>query len=93
MKDGGEVRVFHNRRTDEMRESFGDDAAAIRARRQDMAGYAIVAWDYDGSTSCSVWNYSGRTVPRHLIPEFVSRTVADRIASSDYAPATPDAAS
>lgn len=62
--------------------SFVRSSETIANCRPDMAGYTIVAWTRNGSTSVDCAT-NGVPVPALLIPEIVRMAVADYIHNLD----------
>jgi hypothetical protein len=85
-KDGrAPIRVYRSGQTveaDQMRQRFAMATDEVIAYRRNMAGYAIVAWGADGSTSVVV-RTAGSPVPLLMVPEFVKTCVADWIHTKD----------
>lgn len=84
MKSGGAfVRVIPNEMSATLTRYFRQDARAIANKRaSDLAGYAIVAWSLDGSTSAQMFIGEGRVVPRFSAVEFVKNALTDHLISS-----------
>jgi hypothetical protein len=51
------------------------------ARASDMAGFAIVAWGFDGGVSTSVRVRDSRQVGRTMVPDFVKSALIDHNAT------------
>lgn len=77
LKGGGEVRLLHNRRPRNVRESFKEDCRiALNNRGEKMAGYAVVVWDiFGGTTAASI---ASQHVPGQLLPEMAKLALIDR---------------
>ena len=91
MKNGGaSVRVFHQPEYTQMHRYFVGDAEIIAAKRTQIAGYAIVVWTTNGSTSVA-GHTMGLPVPKMLMPDFVKTCVSDWLLS-ETKPPSPDSA-
>ena len=81
MKDGGaELHIFRRDDNNRILAGFVKNSDMIAECRPDMCGYAIVAWERDGSSSV-VCATTGNPVPTLLVPEFVKTAIADFIHS------------
>lgn len=77
-KSGGEVRLL-NTNIDERRKEIERHCREVIDIQEKIEGFAIVAWDKDGKSTCYAANYES-PIPHILIPEFVkSRLLAHRI--------------
>jgi hypothetical protein len=84
LKSGGAVlRVLRNDRARSLCREFQADVSAIASkRRDDMAGYAVIAWSVDGTTSTVAHASDTRFVGQSELPDFV-RTAMIRHYSAD----------
>lgn len=81
-KDGrGDLRVIHTRTVADDRadvEYFVRRVLDVHAQR--IAGYAIVVWAPDQSSTADLGGLPGNTVPTIMIPDFVrNRLLAEKI--------------
>ena len=64
------------------RDQFVRTSESIATTRPYLSGYAIVAWDDDGSTSVDMGT-NGLPVPQMMVPEYIKTCLLDWIATSD----------
>lgn len=79
MKAGGApIRVISNDRPARVMAELRNSVDRIAdVRDDDIAGFALIAWSNDGSTSTNVIVGNGRIVPRFSVPAFVETAVRD----------------
>ena len=84
LKSGGaKLYVYENGAAAEMRKFFKEDVARVFDKRsKDMAGYAIVAWSFDGCTSSSAHVWDGRWLGLREIPDFVKFILQENISDN-----------
>jgi hypothetical protein len=81
-KDGRQLHVLRNTRSERCAREFREDCAKIATKRGDlMAGYAIVAWERDGGVTTVLNIHDGRPVGPLMAPDFVRTALIDFIAS------------
>jgi len=74
------MRVLRNTTSEVVLSTFKEDAAEIAHNRKDnMAGYAIVAWGSDGGTSSGLRVKDGRYIGWYELPEFVKSVLHGRV--------------
>jgi hypothetical protein len=78
MKNGG--ASVHVLRTATVTDAFEKAAASIlEVRKNDMAGFAIVAWGRTGWSTTRVETVDGAAIPIVLVPDYVRSCVADYV--------------
>jgi hypothetical protein len=84
LKSGGaKLYIYRNNRAQEFASSYRRQAAGVYDRRKnDMGGYAIVAWSFDGNTSCVIGG-DGTHVSRHKVADFVKTVIQDYFYGGD----------
>ena len=84
---GATLKIFRNPRAFECISAFKEDASdVVRFRKDDMAGYAIVAWGFDGGISTSLQIRDSRHVGVGTVAEFVKTQLTDHISQTPRTP-------
>lgn len=82
-KGGAKLYVFENPDARETTQALERDIAHILgARKNDMVGYAVLAWSREGSTSASIYVRDGRWVGITEVPDFVKTALQSYLADS-----------
>ncbi len=76
---GADLKIYRNTAPDRCVDTFDYGITRIReARANDMAGYAVVAWSYQGAVTVDSLCGDARAVNPHNLAEFVASAITNQ---------------